>query len=41
MGYIFYFLIVVLATLAGYKIGVFVTNEKWKDNVPELRRRRM
>jgi hypothetical protein len=41
MNYIFYFLLIVLAALAGYKIGVFVTNEKWMENLPEIRRNRL
>lgn len=40
MGDIFYFLLLVLAALAGYKIGVFVTNEKWEDQLPKIIRRR-
>jgi hypothetical protein len=39
MGWAFYFILLVLAAIGGYNIGVFVTNLKWSDRLPELRRR--
>jgi hypothetical protein len=38
MGWVFYFLLIVIAAMAGYKIGEAVTNDRWINNFPIKRK---